>query len=177
MQPSSRAVMLEHVRQRYPTFSQAAAAFSCALQPLLLNDLEKVYSEKSPVISDLDRMYSSGSSALWVKTQLLTIDFASSVKEGADMSALEEFSKLFAAQYHYIKLTEFLSFVARFKLGRYGKFYGYFETMTIGEAFRRFLKERSDEIDIVMRRKNDIPVYVDVERNHEMPDYLKSIRK
>lgn len=167
--------MLENVRQRYPTFSQVAAAFSSSLQPLLLNDLEKVYSEKSPVISDLDRMYSPGSSALWVKTQLLTIDFASSVKEGADMSVLEEFSKLFAAQYHYIKLTEFLSFVARFKLGRYGKFYGYFDTMTIGEAFRRFLKERSDELDTVIRRRIHPEADVEVERNHEMPDYLKRI--
>lgn len=175
MRPSSREVMLEHVRQRYPTFSQAAAAFSSTLQPLLLNDLEKVYSEKSPVISDLDRMYSPGSSALWVKTQLLTIDFTSSVKEGADMSALEEFSKLFAAQYHYIKLTEFLSFVARFKLGRYGKFYGYFDTMIIGEAFRRFLKERSDELDTVIRRRKPPETEVKVERNHEMPDYLKRI--
>ena len=35
---------------------------------------------------------------------------------------------------YYIKLTEFILFVARFKLGRYGKFYGYFDTITIGEA-------------------------------------------
>ena len=83
------------------------------------------------------------------------------------MSALEEFSKLFVAQYHYIKLTEFLSFVARFKLGRYGKFYGYFDTMTIGEAFHRFLKERSDELDTVIRRRKPPEGEVKVERNHE----------
>ena len=93
-------------------------------------------------------MYGDGSSVLWAKTQLLTIDFASATKESADENALNEFSNLFVRQYHYIKLTEFILFVARFKLGRYGKFYGYFDTITIGEAFRKFLKERSDELDI-----------------------------
>ena len=68
-------------------------------------------------MADLERMYGCDSSSLWVKTQLLTIDFASSTKESADLDALNEFSRLFVGQYHYIKLTEFLLFVARFKLG------------------------------------------------------------
>ena len=114
MQPSSREVMLSAIKEKYPTFSKASAAYSTSLQPMLLADTEKAYSEKSPTLSDLERMYGYGSSSLWVKTQLLTIDFASSTKEGADENALNEFSGLFVSQYHYIKLTEFILFVARF---------------------------------------------------------------
>lgn len=150
MQPSSREVMLSAIKEKYPTFSKASAVYSTSLQSMLLADTEKAYSEKSPTLSDLERMYGYGSSSLWVKTQLLTIDFASSTKEGADENALSEFSRLFVRQYHYIKLTEFILFVARFKLGRYGKFYGYFDTITVGEAFRKFLRERSDELDIII---------------------------
>ncbi|MGN8992097.1 hypothetical protein SAMN05444376_3054 [Bacteroides clarus YIT 12056] len=176
MRPSSRDVMLSAIKQRYPTFSQASAAYSTSLQPILLADLDKAYSEKSPTLSDLERMYGDGSSSLWAKTQLLTIDFASATKESADENALNEFSNLFVRQYHYIKLTEFILFVARFKLGRYGKFYGYFDTITIGEAFRKFLKDRSDELDIIIRNRNNRAQeqQAPVERNHQPPDDLRA---
>ena len=176
MQPSSREVMLSAIKEKYPTFSKASAAYSTSLQSMLLADTEKAYSEKSPTLSDLERMYGYGSSSLWVKTQLLTIDFASSTKEGADENALNEFSRLFVGQYHYIKLTEFILFVARFKLGRYGKFYGYFDTITVGEAFRKFLRERSDELDIIIRRRNNQALeeqQAPVKRNHQPPDDLR----
>lgn len=107
----------------------------------------------------------------------MTIDFASSTKEGADENALNEFSGLFVSQYHYIKLTEFILFVARFKLGRYGKFYGYFDTITVGEAFRKFLRERSDELDIIIRRRNNQALeeqQAPVKRNHQPPDDLRA---
>ena len=114
MQPSNREVLLSTIKQRYPTFKAFSSAYSTSLQTIILSDMEKAYSEKSPTMSDLERMYGCDSSSLWVKTQLLTIDFASSMKESADIDALSEFSRLFVAQYHYIKLTEFLLFIARF---------------------------------------------------------------
>lgn len=147
--------MLEETRRRYPTFERLGTAYSTALQPLLLASPEKAYSDKSPAIGDLGRIYRPEAPALWVETQLQTLDFASQTKEGADSQALTEFSRLFAAQYPGIKLTEFLLFVARFKLGRYGKFYGYFDTLTIGEAFRKFLRERSNELDVLERKRNN----------------------
>lgn len=147
--------MLEDTRRRYPTFERLGTAYSATLQPLLLASPEKAYSEKSPVIGDLGRMYHPEAPALWVETQLQTLDFASQTKEGADGKALTEFSRLFAAQYGGIKLTEFLLFVARFKLGRYGKFYGYFDTLTIGEAFRKFLRERGDELAVLERAREN----------------------
>ena len=170
--------MLERTRQSYPTFERLASAFSSGLQSVLLSRPEMAYSEKSPSISDLDRLYSSGASALWVKTQLATLDFASQTKESADMDALQEFSTLFAARYGGIKLTEFLTFIARFKLGRYGKFYGYFDTLTIGDAFRKFLDERAVELDAVERKRNseerERQQATPVQRDHEPPQWLKA---
>lgn len=169
---------MAQLRQSYPTYERLASAFSSALQGVLLASPEKAYSEKSPVISDLDRLYSSGASAFWVKTQLATLDFASQTKEGADMDALAEFSELFVVKYGHIKLTEFLSFIARFKLGRYGKFYGYFDTLTVGEAFRKFLRERDYELDkVICKRSNEERERwqtASVQRDHEPPEWLRA---
>ena len=178
MQSTSRDLMLEEIKSKYPTFSQASAAFSTSLQSVLLTDIEKAYSDKSPTISDLERMYGSGSATLWIKTQLMTLDFASGTKDGADMNVLQEFSALFAAKYYHIKLTEFLLFMARFKLGQYGKFYSYFDVIAVGEAFKRFLLERNEEIDIVIRKRNNRAaeeLKTDVERNHQMPDDIRQM--
>ena len=123
--------MLAETRRRYPTFDQLGKAFSTSLQGLLLSSPEKAYSDKSPAIGDLGRMYHPNAPAAWVKTQLLTLDFASQTKESADQSALTEFSTLFAAQYPGIKLTEFLLFI----------------------AFRKFLRERADELDVLERKR------------------------
>ena len=145
---------------------------------MLLSRPETVYSEKSPVISDIDRLYTAGASALWIKTQLATLDFASQTKESADMDALAEFSELFAAKYGHIKLTEFLTFIARFKLGHYGKFYGCFDTLTVGEAFRKFLRERDYELDkVIYKRSNEERERRQaepVQRDHEPPEWLKT---
>ena len=120
MQPSHRDMMLEDIRRRYPTYDALAKAYSPSLQGLLLADMEKAYSEKSPTLADIGRMYHPDVPVLWVKTQLTALDLVTQTKEGADADALQEFSELFVRQYPYIKLTEFLLFVARFKLGRYG---------------------------------------------------------
>ena len=170
--------MLEETLLNYPTFEELGTAYSTALQPLLLANPDKAYSEKSPAIGDLGRMYHAEEApALWVEAQLMTLDFASQTKEGADMQALTEFSRLFAAQYPGIKLTEFLLFVARFKLGRYGKFYGYFDTLTIGEAFRKFLRERGDELDVLERRRNNLRLLEmqqqPVKRDFVFSDYIR----
>lgn len=170
--------MLTDTLRRYPTFERLGTAYSASLQGLLLSSPEKAYSDKSPAIGDLGRMYHAEAPALWVETQLQTLDFASQTKESADQSALTEFSALFAAQYPGIKLTEFLLFIARFKLGRYGKFYGYFDTLTVGEAFRKFLRERADELDVLERKRLN-QQWEDRDRQPVKRDYVFSdfIRK
>lgn len=152
-------------------------SFSRNLQPYLLKNNEKAYSEKSPVLGVIDHAYGQGCAALWVKTQLLTIDLIAGLKEPADMAALDKFSQLFVAKYGHIKLTEFLLFCARFSLGMYGRFYGCFDPIMIGNNFSKFLKERRDELDIIERKRNmaehEKLMSVEVERDHQMPEELR----
>lgn len=128
-------------------------AFSSDLAPILLSDLNKAYSEKSPCFSDIDKAYGESTASLWVETQITGLDFVTQNKESSDIKAVEEFSRLFVRQYQNIKLTEFLLFIARFKLGIYGKFYSYFDVVTIGDAFRKFLKDRNLEINKLLQRQ------------------------
>ncbi|WP_455671679.1 DUF6633 family protein [Phocaeicola sp.] len=78
---------------------------------------------------------------LWVKTQILTIDFYNATKKDAEEKAINELSALIAYKYRNMRLTEFIVFVTRFKLGLYGKFYGSFDPIAVGEALGKYEKE------------------------------------
>ena len=130
----------------YPTFEKLSLAFSPAVQPLLLSDVNKAYSDRGPSIGEISQIYGYEAATLWVKVQILSLDFVSSTKEDADGLAVTEFAKHVVRRYPYIRLTEFMLFIARFKVGQYGRFYGYFDPLTIGDVFRdKFLRERSYE--------------------------------
>lgn len=69
-----------------------------------------------------------------------------------DSESIAELSKLILSQYKSLKLSEFALFIARFKLGMYGKFYGAFDAIAVAEALKKFVKDKEVEIDVVERR-------------------------
>lgn len=75
-------------------------------------------------------------------------------KQDGDEKDIIELSKLIVRGYPHIRLTEFALFVARFKLGLYGKFYGAFDPITVGEAFKKFLQQRGHEFEKAERSRN-----------------------
>lgn len=157
----------------YPNFSSFSKAYSVSLSPILLEDLRKAYSDKSPTLSDVNSMYGNGTAELWVETQITGLDFTSQTKEGGDTDAIEEFSMLFARHYSWVKITEFLLFIARYKLGIYGKFYGCFDVVSIGDGFKKFLKDRNREFDKI---QNEISAHIAVSQKHvEVPPGYTSI--
>ena len=48
------------------------------------------------------------------------------------------------AEYHWLKITEVLLFFHRFKMGRYGRFYGSVDPMVVTCALRQFIDERNE---------------------------------
>lgn len=158
---------------RYPSFSTFSEAYSSSLSPILLDNLRKAYSDKSPTFYDIDAMYGIGSAAVWVETQITGLDFTSQTKESGDVKAIEEFSRLFVRYYNWVKITEFLLFIARYKLGVYGKFYGCFDVISVGDAFKKFLKDRNHEYGQVL---NEISTHVALSQKHvEVPPGYTSI--
>lgn len=141
------------VRQRYPTFDVLATAFNPSLGALLLSNIEKAYSDKAPTFAVISEVYGIDSAVWWVKTQVMSIDVYNTTKQDADEKDVIELSKLLVRGYPHIRLTEFALFVARFKLGLYGKFYGAFDPLTVGESFGKFLYQRRHEFERAERMR------------------------
>lgn len=139
--------------KKYSTFDGLSCRFNQDVQIALLNNTEIAYLSEAPTIGLVSEVFGSDNASLWVKTQILTIDFYNGTSKVGDYDAIGEASRLFVREYGYIKLTEFLLFVARFKLGIYGKFYGSFDLITLGKAFKEFLRDKQKEILNIERAK------------------------
>lgn len=145
-----RSQMEKSVNQligKYSAFEVFAKVFNPDIQSVLLCNLEKAYLSDAPSIGVMTETYGIDACLFWIKTQILSIDFYAGQKKDADESALNELVRLIARKYKALKVTEFPLFVARFKLGEYGRFYGSFDPMFVGESIRKFEKERQLEIE------------------------------
>lgn len=158
MNPSGTGSALIQAKQRYPTFDALATAFNPTVGALLLSNIEKVYSDKAPTLAVMSELYGIDSAVWWVKTQVLSVDMYSATKKDGDENDIIELSKLIVRGYPHIRMTEFALFVARFKLGLYGKFYGAFDPITFGEAFKKFLYQRGHEFERAERARNQIGI-------------------
>lgn len=58
----------------------------------------------------------------------------------------QQLASMIATDYYYMKISEVALFFYNFKSGRYGKFYGAMDALTIMEAIHLFAEERRNEI-------------------------------
>jgi hypothetical protein len=59
---------------------------------------------------------------------------------------IEEVSTLIIAEYYYLKIAELAVFFNKFKIGRYGEFYGAIDPLKIMSALIEFVSERKEEL-------------------------------
>lgn len=100
-----------------------------------------------PTLGLLASTYGDETPVEWLKIQFGTLnDFAEvSAKMGNDQ--LQELAEIFISEYYYINAAEICFFIARFKSGKYGRFYGAIDPMKITSAMLDYIKERRIDIE------------------------------
>lgn len=104
----------------------------------------------------VSRAYGRDNALSWIDIQLNSIDLYASVKNDLNESARAEMSELILSHYGFLKLPEFMLFVARFKLGLYGKFYGSFDPIMLCESLKKFRSDRNIELERIRIRAQQI---------------------
>lgn len=83
----------------------------------------------------------------WLVPQLSNLSEFCGVKEKLDKPQLESLAYIISKQFYYLKISEFMLFIMRFKSGQYGRFYGTVDPLVITTALREFCKERAVAIE------------------------------
>ena len=90
---------------------------------------------------------------------------------------IEECASVIAAMFGTLKISEVMLFFFLFKGGKYGKFYGAVDPITITCALQEFMVKRAADIDFYEREKDRERLLSDMENTMTYAEYKALIAK
>lgn len=121
--------------------------FNPDIQCEICTKVDDCYFGDYPTFSDIRLAYGSESAVMWLIPQLYNLSEYCGCKEKLQGRQLEECASIIASEFHYLKVSEVMLFLYRFKTGQYGRFYGSVDPLVITTSLREFLKERAFAYD------------------------------
>lgn len=121
-----------------------------------LNPAAQIYAGKNPersifgeapTLAVMRKAYGEGFPASWLMPQIFDLVVYSNSKGTLNERQAEFLAEAIANEYFFLKASELLLFFYRFKLGRYGHFYGVVDPMKVTQALAEFVRERNAAID------------------------------
>lgn len=126
-------------------------------QTAVSSDVYGCFTRDFPTLGTLNRAYKSSlypkPATSWLVPQLTRLCEFCGVKEKLTANQLDELADILAMEYPYLKTSEMMLFFHRFKLGKYGKFYGNIDPLTITSAMIKFMQERSEMLDKIEQQR------------------------
>ena len=137
--------------KEYLNFNRIRECFGVNIQSALLADKEKAFLSEVPTIRFLSDNFGKDKATDFVASHLSSIGAFMNVR-GFDVKAIRMLAGFIVSEYQYLKVTEFIYFVAKFNLGCYEKFYGSFEPSVITRSLNIFINDKREEIDLLERK-------------------------
>lgn len=130
--------------------------FNPSLQQMAADNIDRAIFGTAPMLCTIDAAYGEGSAATWLVPQLHNLCAAVGVKTKLDDNQLMQLAKMIRNEFGYLKATEVMLFVWRFKAGHYGEFYGAVDIQRIMRALRgKFAEERARHIQLHENMERD----------------------
>ena len=125
------------MRKRYGDAQSFLSIFTPDLQIAAARHPERTYTGTAPTLATV--------AIVWICIQLENVNLFAGVKEKMPVSRQKELSALILTEYPFLKASEMLLFFHRLKCGRYGRFYGSVDALTITTSLLQFMDERRKE--------------------------------
>ena len=140
----------------YHTEDNFLKVFSPSLQSSVLFNEVRAYTGSAPTLNVVKLGFGQNIAETWLMAQFEDLNTFCGVKEKANIHQITELARLIISAFWYLKISEFLLFFGKFKLGQYGKFYGVIDPMIITNAMYDFLNERKVELIRIKKEQDDI---------------------
>ncbi len=112
----------------------------------LTENAERCIFGNAPTLWQANNAYGRGTAEELLVYHLADLGEYTGVRDKMTTNQIRQMAELIAADYGYVKISEFMLFCRRMKAGRYGSFYGVVDPMVIMSALRTFILERNDMI-------------------------------
>lgn len=134
-----------------------------------------------PTLGLLASTYGDETPLEWLKIQFGTLNDFAEVSTKINKEQLNELAEIFISEYYYLNAAEICFFIARFKSGKYGRFYGAIDPMKITSAMLDYIRERRIDIERYEREQYRIQRQKEIEErgNNRISyaEYLERERK
>lgn len=144
---------------RYGNAEKFLNTFKPDMQVMAARYVERAYFGTAPMLETVCLGYGELAAMVFICALLEDINLFVGVKEKMPVNRQRELSRLVLAEYPYLKVTELLLFFHRLKCGRYGRFYGMVDALTVTSALMQFMGERLTETNRfkAARKKEEKP--------------------
>jgi hypothetical protein len=144
LQPEANALLKCH-----SNLASFCTMFNPDLQPVVADNIDRAMFGTAPMLCTIDAAYGEGSASQWLVPQLHNLCVSVGVKTKLDDVQLIQLAQMIRKEFGYLKATEVMLFVWRFKAGHYGELYGAVDPVRIMRALRgKFSEERAKHIDL-----------------------------
>lgn len=141
--------MAQSLFKRYGDKIQFLTAFNPSIQKYAVSNPAKCYFGTAPVLSAVAKAYGEETASSWIEAELHDLaNYAGSKDKLTREQSMQTATNILAA-YSYLNMAELLLFFARFKAGKYGRFYGSVDPLVITTALSEFSKQRIAEITAI----------------------------
>lgn len=134
------------VRKKYGSREDFLVKLNPEAQILAGRHSDRAFFGDAPSLAVMKKTYGENMPTMWLLPHILDLVVYSNSKGTLNENQARFLAEAIAQEYYYLKASELLLFFYRFKLGRYGHFYGMVDPMRVTMALEEFLKERSMEI-------------------------------
>ena len=134
------------VREQFGDRKNFLIDFNPSAQIAVARNPDRAFFGNSPSLVIMNKTYGENFAASWLLLQIYDL-VAYSNSNGTLKGPQAEFlAEAIANEYFYLTASELLLFFYRFKLGKYGQFYGVVDPMRVTMALEEFCKERNEAI-------------------------------
>lgn len=143
------------LRERNGDRTQFLVKYNPDYQKKICHDARQCIMGDYPTLVAIKREYGDNMPFAWLLPQLYDLSEYCGCKDKLTGRPLEQCADVIAAEYFYLKISEFMLFFHRFKLGKYGKFYGAVDPIVITSAILDFMDDRNYLIGIYEQEERE----------------------
>ena len=130
----------------YKDSTNFLALFNPDRQVEFTADLSRCYTGTAPVLGTVGRAFGESTAITWLTIQLENLAEFANKYEKMPPATLKSLAPSIKFEWGYMKVTELMHFFQLFKCGRYGRFYGSFDSMVVTAGLREYARDRLDYI-------------------------------
>lgn len=151
-----RNLKLKELLKKYQTPDKFCEAYNPDVQHALIKRnyaISTLVFKDVPTLECLQEAYGFNTPVEWLILQLGTLNDFVETKIKMTKAQFRELAVLIICNYSYLNAAEIMFFIARFKAGMYGSFYGAIDPLKITSALQEYVKQRKRSVEEYLRNK------------------------